>query len=105
VTIHISSKETLLDKNTFNILKRGSIIINTSRPSAIDEEALYRALKAGNIAAAGLDVFDKEPYDGKLIEMDNVVLTPHIGSYAREARIDMEISAVNNLVNSLKDVL
>ena len=95
----------LLENNTFNILKHGSIIINTSRPSAIDEETLYCALKTGNVAAAGLDVFGKEPYDGKLIEMDNVVLTPHIGSYAREARIDMEITAVNNLVNSLKDVL
>jgi D-3-phosphoglycerate dehydrogenase len=105
ITIHISSKEMILDSNAFNILKHGSVIINTSRATAIYEEALYNALKTGKVLAAGLDVFDKEPYNGKLIAMDSVVLTPHIGSYAKEARINMEITAVNNLVSSLKNVL
>ena len=65
----------------------------------MDEEVLYSALKSGHVAGACLDVFDKEPYKGKLTELDNVILTPHIGSYAREARIKMEIDAVQNLLS------
>ena len=48
-----------------------------------------------------LDVFVDEPYNGKLGELDNVILTPHIGSYAREARVNMEVEAANNLIEGL----
>jgi len=47
-------------------------------------------------------VFEQEPYSGPLTELDNVILTPHIGSYARESRIQMEIDAVKNLIDALK---
>ena len=69
----------------------------------MDEEALYKNLKNGHLAGAAIDVFQDEPYLGPLCELDNVVLTPHIGSYARESKLKMEIDAVNNLINCLKD--
>ena len=101
ISIHSSllSKEAILGENEFRTIKKGSYIINTSRGGMVDEEVLYSALKDGHIAGACLDVFDKEPYKGKLAELDNVILTPHIGSYAREARIKMEINAVQNLLS------
>jgi len=76
--------------------------VNCARGGIVDETALYDALKSGQLSAAALDVFEQEPYQGRLRELKNVILTPHIGSYAREARIAMEIEAVNNLVHSLK---
>ncbi|MDD5503735.1 MAG: phosphoglycerate dehydrogenase [Candidatus Omnitrophica bacterium] len=83
----------------FGLIKKGAYIINTSRPGLIDEQALCAALKDGSVAGACLDVFDKEPYTGKMIQFDNVILTPHIGSYAKEARIKMEIDSVENLLS------
>lgn len=67
-------------------LKRGAYLINTSRGEVVDEEALYRALKDGRIRGAALDVYPKEPYSGPLTQLDNVVLTPHIGANTREAQ-------------------
>jgi D-3-phosphoglycerate dehydrogenase len=93
----------LLGKREFEILKDGGWVINTSRGELIDENALYNALKSGKLSGAALDVFSKEPYDGKLKELDNVITTPHIGSYARESRIQMEIQAVENLLKALND--
>ena len=54
------------------------------------------------MSGAALDVFEEEPYKGPLAELDNVILTPHIGSYAKEARIKMKIDAVENLLDGLK---
>ena len=101
ISIHSSvlSKKAILGQEELQFIKKGAYIINTSRGGMIDEEALYGALKNGHIAGACLDVFDQEPYKGKLIELDNVILTPHIGSYAKEARIKMEIDAVENLLS------
>ena len=83
------------------MMKKGSLIINTSRGGLIDESALYKELKEGHLGGAALDVMEKEPYDGPLKELDNVVLTPHIGSYAVESRIRMEIEATQNLIDAL----
>jgi D-3-phosphoglycerate dehydrogenase len=104
VTIHASVKdgECILGKEELSALKKDAVVINTSRGSAIDEQSLYEALVAGNISGAGLDVFEQEPYIGKLKGLDQVVLTSHIGSYAREARRKMEASAVNNMLTCLK---
>lgn len=101
VSIHSSAKGTIISRNEVGNMKKGVIIINTSRGTAIDEDVLYDGLKAGKIAFAALDVFSNEPYSGKLIELKNCVLTPHIGSYAKEPRICMEIEAVNNLIKGL----
>ena len=66
-----------------------------------DEEALHSALAEKRIAGAYLDTFGQEPYEGELRELPNVVLTPHAGSFAKEARALMESEAVENLLGYL----
>jgi len=101
ISIHVSSKEQIIGKEEFRSVKKGSWLVNVSRGGLIDEETLYDVLKKGDIAGAAIDVFAQEPYSGPLIELDNVVLTPHIGSYAVESRIEMEKEAVRNLLKGL----
>jgi D-3-phosphoglycerate dehydrogenase len=83
-------------------MKSGALIVNLSRGEAVDEAALKLALENGRIGGAACDVFGEEPYRGKLVTLENVVLTPHIGSYAVEARVGMEIEAAENLIVLLK---
>ncbi len=104
ISIHASGRDKVLGKNEFNIIKKGAWLINASRGEIIDEKALYRALREDRLAGAALDVFGREPYNGPLKEFNNVILTPHIGSYAKEARIKMETEAVRNLVRGLRGV-
>jgi D-3-phosphoglycerate dehydrogenase len=104
VSIHVPySKEmhNFMNPEKINSMKKGAILINTSRGGLIDEKALYDALKSGHLGGAGLDVFEKEPYAGPLKEFDNIIITPHIGSYALESRVQMEIEAAKNLVGML----
>ena len=63
---------------------------------------LLNMLISKKISGAAIDVFSKEPYDGPFIKLNNVVLTPHLGSYAEEGKLQMEIDAVNNLILYLK---
>lgn len=104
ISVHSSSKEKIITKREISKMKDGAILINTSRGSIIDEGALYSALKFRKIAFAGLDVQSREPYYGKLTKLDNVILTPHVGSYAKEPRLRMEIEAVENLFKGLREV-
>ena len=106
ITIHLNlTNETnqLINAIQMNKMRSGSILINTSRGEMIDEDALYKALKEKRILGAGLDVFNNEPYSGPLTELDNVILTPHIGSYAKELRVQMEIETVENLIRGLNE--
>ena len=82
-------------------MKPGTWVINVSRGGTVDEHALYEMLKSGHLAGAAIDVFEQEPYDGPLKEIENVILTPHIGSYAMESRIQMEIDTIKNLIGVL----
>ena len=104
LTLHVpytKNNHHLIDKKTLDCMKPTAYLINASRGGLVDEEDLYKALREGKIAGAGLDCFEKEPYDGKLRELDNVVLTPHIGSYAAEARCKQEMDAVENILQNL----
>lgn len=103
ITIHIGVKERLIGEKELQLMKKGAWLINTSRGGVVDEGALCEALENRHLAGAALDVFEQEPYAGPLRELDNVILTPHIGSYAKEARIKMEIQAVENLLKGLED--
>jgi len=106
ISIHLNlTDETnqLMNAEQISKMKPESILINASRGEMIDEEALYKALKEKKIMGAGLDVFNDEPYSGALTELENVILTPHIGSYAKELRIQMEIEAVENLIRGLSE--
>lgn len=101
VCIHVSyspKNEHLIGKNEIDCMKIGAYLINLSRGGIVNEEALYTALKSNHLCGATVDVFEQEPYTGPLTELDNIVLTPHIGSYAMESRLDMEIQAVKNLL-------
>ena len=97
-----SNNEPLLDYKSLSMMKKNSLLINISRGGVVDESALYEVLNKNIISGAALDVFSNEPYNGKLIHLDNVILTPHIGSYAKEGKLKMEIDAVKNLINYLK---
>jgi glyoxylate reductase len=83
-------------------MKPSAYLINTARGNIIEEEALVEALQAGRLGGAGLDVFEREPkVHPALIEMDNVVLLPHIGSATAETRLRMALLASANLLAAL----
>ena len=90
VSIHVpllDSTYHMIDAKKLSLMKKTANIINTSRGGVIDEEALYDALKNGNLGGAALDVFEKEPATGnKLATLPNTILTPHIGAQTKEAQ-------------------
>jgi len=105
ITIHIpgnKDKTPVIAEKEIGIMKKGAFLVNIARGGVVDENALYNALKENKLSAAAIDVFSEEPYYGPLCDLKNVVLTPHIGSYAEEGKLQMEIDAVNNLINELK---
>ena len=77
-------------------------MINTARGGLIDEAALEEALRSDRIAGAALDVFSTEPYSGELTSFKNCLLTCHVGSMTRDARLRMEVEAVENVICFLK---
>ncbi len=98
ITLHLPlTPETnhLINREAIEKMKDGSIIINAARGGIVDEDALYEALKSGKLYGAALDVYENEPLkESNLFELDNVVLTPHIGAQAKEgqARAGVEIA-------------
>ncbi len=90
ISIHVpllDSTYHLLDAQKMSTMKKTAKIINTSRGGVVDEDALYDAIKNGTLGGAALDVFEKEPAIGnKLAELDNVILTPHLGAQTKEAQ-------------------
>ena len=90
ISIHVpllDSTYHLINAQKISTMKKTAKIINTSRGGVVDEDALYDALKNGNLGGAALDVFEKEPAIGSnLAELDNVILTPHIGAQTKEAQ-------------------
>ncbi|RCW42307.1 2-hydroxyacid dehydrogenase [Paenibacillus prosopidis] len=93
----------MLGRSEFQLMKQSSIFINMSRGQTIDEEALIEALQQRTIAAAGLDVYEKEPIDAAhpFLQMPNVLTLPHIGSATTQTRFDMAMLAAKNLVSAL----
>ena len=88
----------LIGAEAFAAMKPGAFLINTARGDVVEEAALVTALKSGQIAGAGLDVYEKEPsISDALLEMENVVLLPHLGSATMETRIAMGMRVVENV--------
>ncbi len=105
VTLHIpgnKDKTAVIGPEQIQLMKNGSFLVNIARGGIVDEVALYNALIMKKISGAAIDVFSDEPYTGPLCDLDNVILTPHIGSYALEGKLQMEIDAVDNLLGILK---
>lgn len=93
----------LFTKDVFRRMKKSAILVNTARGPVIKEDDLLYALESGEIAAAGLDVFEFEPKVTEgLKKLDNVVITSHIGSATREARAAMSVMAARNLLAMIK---
>lgn len=90
----------MLNKETLAMMKRGAIVVNTARGKLINPVDLYEAVKSGRLSAAALDTHYEEPLkeDYKLAELDNVILTPHIGGLSHEAFHQMMKDAVENIV-------
>ena len=89
----------ILNQESLSKMKQGSIVINTARGKLVNSDDLYDALKTGHIRAAALDTHYEEPIkeNYKLAELDNVILTPHIGGLSYEAFADMMKEAMNNI--------
>ncbi len=108
VSLHCPlTKETfhLIGERELDLMKPTSILINTSRGPVVDEKALVLALKKGRIAGAGLDVYKNEPaVSPGLLELENVVLLPHIGSATKDTRELMAVVAARNALAMLKGV-
>jgi len=95
---HTPATYHLLSARRLKLLRENAVIINTARGEIIDENALTRLLANGEIAGAGLDVFEHEPaVNPKLLALDNVVLLPHMGSATHEGRIDMGEKVLINI--------
>jgi glyoxylate reductase len=107
VTIHtplLDETYHLFGDRQFELMKQSAIVINTARGAIIDPEALYQALASGQIAGAAIDVTDPEPIptDSPLLSLDNLIITPHIGSASLQTREKMANMAIANLIAGLK---
>ncbi len=88
----------MIDARALSLLPDGAVFVNVSRGGLVDEAALLHALTSGKLFAAGLDVFRTEPdFDTRFANMDNVILSPHVGSASRETRVAMGFRALDNI--------
>jgi len=101
ITLHAGGDSPILTETEFEIMKKGAIVLNSARANLIDENALFNALDSGKVSSAWLDVFWNEPYNGRLTEYNQVLLTPHMSTYSVQCRKEMEMAAVNNLLRDL----
>lgn len=102
VSLHASGESAILDAAAFDAMKDGIYILNPGRGGLVDYDCLFPALDNGKVAGIWADAHPKEPYEGELLKCDHALLTPHIGSYALEGRIKMEMDAAENLLADLK---
>jgi D-3-phosphoglycerate dehydrogenase len=108
VSIHTGGKEVIVGGHELALMKTSAFLVNTSRGSNVDEEALYLALKEKRIAGAALDVYVEEPkgegaeFKSKLRELDNVVFTSHLGASTREAQIETSIEIARVVAGYLR---
>jgi glyoxylate reductase len=95
---HTPSTFHLLNARRLKLMKPAAVVVNTSRGEVIDENALTRALRAGELAGAGLDVYEHgTEVNPRLREVPNVVLLPHMGSATLEGRIEMGEKVIINI--------
>jgi len=109
VSLHVpllDSTKHMINAEKLRLMKKTAHIVNTSRGGVIDEEALYNALKGGNLAGAALDVFEAEPATGnKLTTLPNFIATPHIGAQTKEAQSLAANVIAEKIIQILRDVI
>ena len=94
----------IINADVFKQMKDTAFLINVARGSLVDSDAVFSALKNGEIAGAALDVFENEPHPRQeLVEMDNVIMTPHVGSATHVARFNLSKEAANNVLSFFKN--
>lgn len=106
ISVHaplIESTHGMMSDEQFNLMKKEAFIINTARGPVIDEKALIRALEQGEIAGAGLDVVEEEPIanDSPLLNMDQVIINPHVAWYSEEAQEELKRKTAQNVADVL----
>ena len=109
VSLHVpllDSTKHMINAEKLRLMKKTAHIVNTSRGGVIDEEALYNALKDGNLESAALDVFEIEPVTGnKLTNLPNFIATPHIGAQTKEAQSLAAIVIAEKIIQLLRGVI
>ncbi len=101
ISLHAGGREQLLGPEQFGEMKDGVFLLNSARAQLVDEDALVAALESGRVRGAWFDVFWEEPYQGRLLGFDQVLLTPHVATYTRQCRLSMETAATRNLLRDL----
>ncbi len=99
ISLHVplsSLTRNMVGREQFEKMKPTALLINTARGGIVDEDELFRALDRGDIAGAAVDVFEQEPYDGRLLQLDNCALSCHMGSCTEDCRFAMELQAVED---------
>lgn len=106
ITVHTPiTPETrnLINKECFDRMKKGVLLVNCARGGIVNEKDLCQALQEGTVAGAALDVFEKEPpEDNPLLDLDNVIATPHLGASTDEAQENVSVAVANQIVDYLK---
>ena len=104
VTLHsplTDETRSLIDRDTIARMRDGARLVNAARGALVDEEALVEALESGKLAGAALDVFSAEPYEGPLLELDQVVVTPHLAASTDEAQDRAGVIVAEQVVAAL----
>lgn len=101
ISIHAAGETCILGDAEFARMKPGAVLLNSARGKLVDEQALVHALDAGIVAQTWFDALWQEPYTGPLAGYPQALLTPHIATYTRQCRLDMESAAVRNLLRDL----
>ena len=101
VTLHVSGNDEVLGAKELDWMKPGAILLNSARGKVVNEDALYERLQDGRVGGFWGDALWQEPYEGKIRECKNALLTPHICTYTADCRESMETDAVRNLLRDL----
>lgn len=106
ITIHVPltpHTKHMISTKEFNLMKDGVMVIDCSRGGVVDQEALYQALVSGKVAGAALDVFEEEPpKNNKLLTLNNVIATPHMGAQTHEAQLKASIQIAKAVIEALE---
>ena len=101
ITLHVpltTKTLNMITKKDLETMKPGACLVNTSRGGIVNEKDLESILRTGHLSGVALDVFEQEPYNGPLTQVDRCILTAHMGSMSQDCRTAMEIEAVEEAV-------